>query len=334
MPVSSQGAVPELGAGKKLLLAALLIVVPPLLLILGLEAAGRAAIWWKYGVPGKSYGLWQYDPELGAVHTRHGYNTNSVTNDYGFRNVEDVREPKPAGALRVIAYGGSTTFCYNLNTEQAWPARLERLLRASRNKDDQVLNAGAIMWSVGQEFARAKRDIPKLKPDVVILYSGVNEEANAQFLGEEGVNFAQAVAEKRFGLFAKKLDQSRWVKRNSVIVRYLEYFGGAAAPVANEKPVTVPTYNPSPLPAVMENFKHVMASFIDLARQNGARPVYVIMGGLTEVGPNRRLLSYSRETAEVARRMGVTVVDSQQVVAAYPGDKADLFIPSGVHWSQ
>src|SRR5258708_4505922 len=91
----------------------LLVVVPVMLLALA-EVCARAVVWARYGVPGKQYGLWDFDPKLGAVHAKHAYNSNSETNDFGFRNREDVIEPKPSGAFRIIAYGGSTTFCYNL----------------------------------------------------------------------------------------------------------------------------------------------------------------------------------------------------------------------------
>jgi len=151
----------------------------PVIGILSIESIGRAIIHFRFGVPGKSYGLWQYDPELGAIHAANGYNLNSETNNFGFRNKEDVIEPKPANALRIIAYGGSATFCYNLPTDLAWPIRLQEILRKQHNAFDQVLNGGAIMWSIGHELTRAKRDLPRLKPDVVIIYSGVNEEVNA-----------------------------------------------------------------------------------------------------------------------------------------------------------
>src|SRR5262249_5820840 len=94
-----------------------IIVGLPIILILGVEGVGRAIIHLKYGVAGKSYGLWQYDRELGAIHAANAYNHNSETNNFGFRNKENVVEPKPANALRIIAYGGSTTFCYNLSTD-------------------------------------------------------------------------------------------------------------------------------------------------------------------------------------------------------------------------
>ena len=229
---------------------------------------------------------------------------------------EDVFEPKPPNSVRVIAYGGSTTFCFNLETDQAWPIRLQEELRKHAGPKSQVLNAGAIVWAISHEVARAKRDLPRLKPDVVIIYSGLNEEANAGHLAEEGISLKEAVSQGRHGLFATNLDQSRWLKRNSMIVRYVEYLN-LFAPSPDSAPA--PEY--PIVPEIRENYNRTLREFIELIRQNNAKPLYVIMGGLHELGRNRLLLRYSREGAEIAREMGVPVIDSNEVISSYKGQQ-------------
>jgi lysophospholipase L1-like esterase len=293
---------PDLPLWKQILFGFVMIVGLTIILILGVEGVGLAIIHLKYGVPGKSYGLWQYDRELGAIHAVNAYNTNSETNNFGFRNKENVVEPKPANALRIIAYGGSTTYCYNLPNDLAWPVRLQQILRAQHNASDQVLNGGAIMWSIGHELARAKRDLPKLTPDVVIIYSGLNEEANAALLKAEGVSLEQALKDGKIGLFSRSLDQARWMKRNSVIVRYWDYVaaswwhslnaGGAETHIA--LPQTQPGSGAID-PVVSQNFNATLRDFITLIRAQGAKPIYVVVGGLPEIGVNGRLLQYSRQ---------------------------------------
>jgi len=167
---------------KRIVFWLVFLGVSTVVLIIAAEGAGRFIIYLRYGVPGKTYGLWKYDPELGAIHASEAYNLLAETDNYGFRNRDDVIEPKPKDALRIIAYGGSTTFCYNLANDEAWPIQLQALLRLSENPKDQVLNAGAIAWSIAHEITRAKRDIPLLHPDYVILYSGVNEDLNAELV--------------------------------------------------------------------------------------------------------------------------------------------------------
>lgn len=327
---------------KQWLFAGILALVLPGVVLLGIEGAARLIIHIKYGVPGKTYGLWQADPELGAIHASNAYNSNSETNELGFRNREHIIDPKPPAALRIIAYGGSTTFCYNLSTDLAWPLRLQEILRDKHNESDQVLNAGAIMWSLGHEFARAKRDLPKLKPDYVILYSGVNEEANWENLAIEGIKLEDEVARGHYGFFTRNLDQSRWLKRNSTIVRFWDYvlagimYGGLGA-IGSQSEVTATSPDKprtAPFPTVSQNFNGILRNFIDLIRSQGGQPIYVVMGGLHDVGPNQRLLTYSSDGAAVAREMGVPVIDANEVVKAYSGSKSDLFISSGIHWTE
>ena len=87
------------------------------------------------------------------------------------------------------------------------------------------------------------------------------------------------------------------------------------------------------VPEIRENFDRTLREFIELIRRNNAKPLYVIMGGIHEIGQNRLLLRYSREGAVVAREMGVPVLDSMDLVNSYKGNKADLFSPTGAHWS-
>jgi lysophospholipase L1-like esterase len=333
--VNKPAAKPSLPRAKKALFLAVWALVPPLLLILAVEGGGRLYMHFKYGVPGKSYGLWRADAQLGAIHAEHGYNRIAVTNNMGFRNTEDVQTTRPPGSYRIIAYGGSTTFSYNLNNDETWPQQLENLLRAKHNAHDQVLNAGAIMWSVSHELARARRDLPVLKPDYVILYTGVNEEENARRLKQQGVDLAAAVREGRYGLFATNYDQDNWFIRNTMIGRYLNQRAADAADavardsVRNGRTVIDTTTDP----VALAHFQVTLRAFIALIRQNGAIPIYVILAGLPELAHNARLLKYPRAGAAIARETGVQVLDAQTIVDGYGGHRNDLFFRSGHHWS-
>src|SRR5262249_22102583 len=148
---------------------------------------------------------------------------------------------------------------------------------------DQVLNAGAIVWSMAHEITRAKRDLPMLHPDYVILYSGYNEEMNAALARLEGKDLAAGVAQGR-PVFATNLDQDQWLKRNSVIIRFLDYaldHYNRSKFSARADGWTQDDGNVDPL--VMDHYLMVLGQFIDLIKQSGATPVYVIMGGLRTV---------------------------------------------------
>src|SRR5262249_6381625 len=93
-----------------------IIVGLPIILILGVEGVGRAIIHLKYGVAGKSYGLWQYDRELGAIHAANAYNHNSETNNFGFRTSSSRSRRMRSGSLRTAAPRRSATICLPI-----WP---------------------------------------------------------------------------------------------------------------------------------------------------------------------------------------------------------------------
>ena len=319
---------------RRLALYALATLIPVVVFFLGLEGIGRAYIYVKYGVPGKSYGLWRYDETLGAQHREDAYNTRTQTNNFGFRNQEPVARQKPLDTLRIIAYGGSTTFCYNLSDSESWPIQLQRLLRQSDHTSHQVLNAGAIMWSIGHAYARATKDIPALKPDYVIVYSGINEDANARFLAAKGEPMNSLVKEGKYGKFATNLDQNRWMKRNLVTVRLLDY---VAVPwirrLQSQVISTEISSHSSPDPAILENYLHVLDQFLDLVDSNGARAIFVIQAHDGSKVQNEYLTSYSRSGAALARKKKAIVVDAAKLLDIYRGNSKDLFYHTGVHYS-
>jgi len=317
-----------------------LSIAIPFLLI---ESAGRIYIHYKHGVPGKSYGLWRYDKDLGAIHRENAYNTNAQTNDFGFRNVERVLEPKPDGAIRIIAYGGSTTYSYNLGNDEAWPLQLQSTMRMNRNQHDQVLNGGAILWSIGHAYARAKKDLPLLKPDYVLIYSGINETTNSGHLRGEGKPLNRLVEEGKYGEFAKTLDQNRWAKRNLVSVRYLDYKLKKKFRKARKKNVsadeqaqnnTPNTKNETRGTATMENYLAVLHNFIELIQAHGGQPVFIVQARGNDSALLAQITSFSAAGAPVAEELGAIVIDARELVNNHEGDPMDLFYKTGVHYSK
>jgi lysophospholipase L1-like esterase len=304
-----------------------------------LEGGLRWFIHVRHGVPGKTYGLWRDDDVLGAQHQENAYNTRAQTNDYGFRNVEDVIDPKPEGAMRVIAYGGSTTFCYNLADTETWPAKLEQLLRSTRHPADQVLNAGAITWSIGHAFARAQKDIPMLRPDLVIIQSGMNEIHNAVQLAAQGADLSVLVRRGEYGAFATNLDQNRWLKRNVLLVRLFDYkvlpqlYRWSLVPRRAVGGVLPEHYDQPGDPTIEQNYLEVLRRFVALVRAYGGVPVFFIQSHDGRYAGNEIRVAYSKAGANVARELGATVIDGGRLLDEYPGPVTDLFYQSGYHFS-
>jgi lysophospholipase L1-like esterase len=280
------------------------------------------------------------DDEMGATHRPHSYNTNSVLNNWGLRNIEDTAEAKPAGALRVYCSGGSTTYCYNLPTEDAWPSLLQKKLRAlPGHGHDEVLNAGQICFGVAHEFALARRLVPRLKPDVAILYTGINEGLIADVLaGVDQQDFDALLANKQWGVCAKGLDQARFWKRHSVLVRLWDYQvkkyfeGQGTATYRATEPPPGATSRPAFHPYVMANLEHTLRAYIAFLREQGCRPIVVRFGdsGADDWYLEHGVRAWRERAVAVARAEGVAVCDILAVVAK-DQRRAALFIDSGVH---
>jgi lysophospholipase L1-like esterase len=334
----------RLSLRKKLLFSSVVLAFLLGLLLLG-EFTARAWLWAKHGVPGKSYGLWQYDAELGAIHAPNSYNSLTQTNNYGFRGREDVLDPKPPGSLRVLCYGGSTTYCYNLPDGETWPERLQQRLRSLPEREhDQVLNGGHVSWSLGHVYLLAKRELPALRPDVVVLYSGINEVTNASYLRAAGYDLDELRKENRFGVIAKNYDQCHWLTRNSALVRYCkERFvdpltsrpaAAGHAPKGSEPTATQTGGPDQPFESSWEwvNYKHLLSEMIDLIRQNGGTPLFVVQVGNTKSAKIKPNLRFTAEGAAVVKEMGVTVCDPRPVFARHEAEEK-LFKDTDIHLS-
>jgi lysophospholipase L1-like esterase len=323
----------------KVLAVALPFLVLLLLLAAG-EICGRLVMYKQHGVPDKSYGLYQSDPELGATHAPHRYNSNTILNNWGFRNREDVAAFKPSGVMRVYCSGGSTTFCYNLDTDHAWPSVLQDKLRAvPGHEHDEVLNAGQICWSLCHEFVLAKRLLPQLKPDYVILFTGVNEGMSAeQFARKDPALLDRLLAEQRWGEVAKDLDQARFLKRHSALMRLWDYrlknwFGSKLTADYHEPEIKErPNSHPSMHPYVMANLEHTLRAYLKFIRAQGATPVILRFG---DNGTDAWYMRYGtrmwRDRAvEIGREEDALICDAAPAFERHP-KRMDCFISSGIH---
>ena len=330
----------------KIIAFVIVLILFPIFALVGLELTARVAISLMYGVPGKSYGIFQSDPVLGHFPAPNTYNHFTSQNDHGFRNNRDVIEPRPKGAKRIVTYGGSTTFCPKLTTEACWSGQLQKRLQAGDgNTDHQVLNGGVVLWSLGHALERARRELPSLRPDMVIIYSGFNEPSNAIHLKTAGTPIEKLVAEGKFSVAAANYPASNWLHYYSilykisraVVVSGLDHFkppvastpaGQAAKPVSepdSQKTGTAPRRFVNP--AVLKNYLVTLERFVKLVRDNGAEPIFVIQASAADFSP-----IYSELGAKTACDLGVRVLDARKAVADYPGDKADLF-RSKIHYS-
>ena len=98
-------------------------------------------------------------------------------NSLKFRGRE-VAMPKPAGTVRVVCIGGSTTFDILAKSDSTtWPAQLEKRLR-EKHPAVEVVNAGVAGYTIDSYLDETLwKKIASLSPDVVVGYFATNEIA-------------------------------------------------------------------------------------------------------------------------------------------------------------
>lgn len=100
----------------------------------------------------------------------------SCHNSLGFRGPE-VAVPKPAGRLRVVCMGESTTYCTGIADDAAtYPARLQaHLVRAHPELEIEVVNAGVGGYTSIENILRCLFHVTPLEPDVIVYYYTHND---------------------------------------------------------------------------------------------------------------------------------------------------------------
>jgi lysophospholipase L1-like esterase len=118
-------------------------------------------------------------PGQGADH-RVDYRINSL----GGRG-DEVAAQKPPGSIRIVALGGSTTFGVHVQEEHSWPSVLGRLLndQSGGSPRYEVLNFGTPMASSPYTLVALATKVIHLRPDIVVVYDGVNDISNWRFPG-------------------------------------------------------------------------------------------------------------------------------------------------------
>ncbi len=99
-------------------------------------------------------------------------------NSHGFRGREYTVE-KPAGVVRIVTLGSSSTFGYYDRDDETYPHYLETYLneRCQGARTFEVINFGIPHMSSGQIADLFLAEAVPLKPDVVTFYEGRNDSS-------------------------------------------------------------------------------------------------------------------------------------------------------------
>lgn len=114
--------------------------------------------------------LWRYRPNQvirGGFLPAGEYTINSR----GYRTPE-FTDQKPAGVMRVICLGGSSTFGWGVADDDAYPRRLEEQLNEldPEHRRWEVVNLGMTNYSSRQGLRLAREILPKVTTDLVLIH--------------------------------------------------------------------------------------------------------------------------------------------------------------------
>lgn len=114
------------------------------------------------------------DPDLGIECVPNSRRGGIRINSWGFRG-EDVAERPAGGVVRIAVVGDSETFGAALPEEHTLPGCLASALNAQGPGRYEVLNLGVPGYNTLQELRVVETRLPRLHPDVVILYYVFND---------------------------------------------------------------------------------------------------------------------------------------------------------------
>jgi lysophospholipase L1-like esterase len=156
-------ALPPRRLGRKLLLLAGSIAVGFFLVEIGLRLVGMGTdrVW----EPHPRFG-WHHVPGATTHFTEEGDGWVRI-NSLGYRDRERT-QTKPPGSYRIAVFGDSMTEGMQVNLDQTFCQVLEERL-SQRGRPCEVLNLGISGYGPLQELLLAREELPRLKPDCVVL---------------------------------------------------------------------------------------------------------------------------------------------------------------------
>ncbi|MFO0973675.1 MAG: GDSL-type esterase/lipase family protein [Phycisphaerae bacterium] len=197
-------------------------------------------------------------------------------NKLGFRGPEYAWQPAP-GTLRILAFGGSSTFCFENSSEAAtWPARLETMLADRLKMPVEVVNLGMPGFDGTQSKANYMFLGRDLNPHVCMQYDGWNDMKWFRLLDQAPQPFTAWVPNKPWWQKLARATQIGRYARNAAF----RYQGRKLqmALVARDK------LNPDddkPLgPAGFSWARHNYDDFARLVRSDGRLPVLISQASL------------------------------------------------------
>lgn len=133
--------------------------------------------------------LWRYHPSrvIDGNFVKPGRYT---INSHGYRGPEFAPDKQP-GVTRIVCLGESNTFGLGVSDDAVWPRQMENKLNAldPQKRTWEVLNLAVTNYSTFQGVRQARKELPRLKPDIVMFcYSWADHQPSANGVPDENID--------------------------------------------------------------------------------------------------------------------------------------------------
>lgn len=201
----------------------------------------------------------------------HAFGKQAGFNSLGYRSPERPLA-RPAGVLRILCAGGSTTFdLLAASDDRTWPWRLEERLRRRRPRLE-VWNAGFPGWtSLESLISLAVRDAD-LGPGLVVVYQGDNDLQPGGYQPFDR-EYEHGHAELELRALGFDRPPLPWRSRSVLLERLAAPWARAGDPWASLDPGE--PRHPHLAPGAVATFERNVRSLAAVARAHGARVALV-----------------------------------------------------------
>lgn len=232
----------------------------------------------------------------------------------------DLRLPiaKPAGELRVICLGGSTTVNVAVPPGQNYPALAEKGLRARLpGRSVRVLEAGGDAFATAHSVVNLALRLAALEPDVVTLLHNVNDLTAQHFGDRVTPDYANKYLDDAFLAYEHRGGLGGAVLRGSRALQMLKWRVSLIKAAFESSSRRGQVDNPEDGRAA---FRRNLLSFVALARAHGATPILITQSHRAGEAAafSGEFLAYNELVRQVAGETVTPLVDAAPELSGRP----------------
>ena len=315
---------------KIILTTALVLLVVALMLALA-EGAIRLRQWVKFGHFGQLDTIYAVDQETGLRVPVANASTRTISiNSLGFRGPH-LKQPKPAGTMRVAFLGASTTFCAEVSGEEmTWPYLVSQALQdAFPDIKVDYVNGAVPGYTIKSSLRNLRKRVKPLQPDVIIIYHATNDlsrETRSLAL-EQGI-YEDGKAEEtswlaEYSLLWYLVEKNLYIndlQRDAVTDKGRLVFSAAALGAQYRKELTLLAMEAKETAGVvvLATFSHQFrAEQTPEQRLTAAKSALYYMPFMTPHSLIEAFRQYNAIIRDVARETGTVLIEGETVI---PGD--------------